>query len=88
MKIVPLKYTSTFLAAVLLALLGSLHAAEPSAVASKAPDDQRLTGYVQDTSVTPFIVSFRKQKTGGEWGVKEGGFPDPEPIYMDGVWHL
>ena len=38
------------LTALLLAPLAALDAAVP-------PDDQRLTGYVHDTSISPFIVS-------------------------------
>ncbi len=49
-----------------------------TAGAAAAPvADELRTGYVQDTTVNPFIVT----GTGGELG-------DPFPVYMDGVWHL
>jgi len=41
------------------------------------PNEQRRTGYVHDTSVSPFIVT----GDGKEFG-------DPMPLYWDGVWHL
>lgn len=83
-----MKHRLTLLTALLLVLLAALHAAEPSKVAPKSHDDQRLIEYVHDTSVNPFIVSSREPMKGGAFPVANGGFPDLEPIYMDGVWHL
>ena len=42
-----------------------------------APNPERRTGYVQDTSLNPFLVT-------GEGH----GLGDPMPVYWDGVWHL
>jgi len=41
-----------------------------------APEDQRLTGYVHDTSTNPFILTGDGKELG-----------DPFPVYWDGVWH-
>jgi len=40
-------------------------------------NDERLTGYVHDTIVNPFIVTGDGKELG-----------DPMPVYWDGVWHL
>ena len=41
------------------------------------PQDQRRTGHVQDTSVSPFLRTGAGRNLG-----------DPFPVYWDGVWHL
>ncbi|KAB2641185.1 MAG: hypothetical protein DVB25_02680 [Verrucomicrobia bacterium] len=42
-----------------------------------APEGPRLTGYVQDTTIKPFIVTSDGKDLG-----------DPFPSFWDGVWHL
>ena len=83
-----MKHPLALLTALLLPALAALTAAEPATVASQTSDAQRRLGHVHDTTVSPFIVSTRIPEKGGAFPVANGGFPDPEPVYMDGLWHL
>ena len=76
-----------FMACAAALLPAALHAADPAATGPPAqastmptpaaPSDQRRTGYVLDTSTSPFMQTSDGRKIG-----------DPFPVFWDGVWHL